>query len=126
MCSAPSIAQNMAQGKYNKVIFSVVNLNNFFVFTSYQMFQIVVFIKCRSHLHLLLSYPTSQDLFGLWLIVNTVIIFFSILGPPFVGSWAIALQKSNKYESDASDDDWNADNVLCSVAPLVWPRINDS
>ena len=39
---------------------------------------------------------------------------------------AIALQKSNKYESDASDDDWNADNVLCSVAPLVWPRINDS
>ena len=126
MCSAPSIAQNMAQGKYNKVIFSVVNLNNFFVFTSYQMFQIEVFIKCRSHLHLLLSYPTSQDLFGLWLIVNTVIIFFSILGPPFVGSWAIALQKSNKYESDASDDDWNADNVLCSVAPLVWPRINDS
>ena len=90
------------------------------------MFQIEVFIKCRSHLHLLLSYPTSQDLFGLWLIVNTVIIFFSILGPPFVGSWAIALQKSNKYESDASDDDWNADNVLCSVAPLVWPRINDS
>ena len=126
MCSAPSIAQNMAQGKYNKVIFSVVNLNNFFVFTSYQMFQIEVFIKCRSHLHLLLSYPTSQDLFGLWLIVNTVISFFSILGPPFVGSWAIALQKSNKYESDASDDDWNADNVLCSVAPLVWPRINDS
>ena len=48
------------------------------------MFQIEVFIKCRSHLYLPLSYPTSQDLFGLWLIVNTVIIFLVFLDLP---SW---------------------------------------